>query len=280
MRDQSSAVVVGRTVRSLRDTLGWSQRELAARAGVSQAWVCLVENGRAEGLTFESAARLLQAMGARLVVSVDKPFLGDRERQHEPAHARCSAHVASRLRHVGWEVATEVEIGGDRSRGWIDVLAWHPVTRWLLVIEIKTEIHDLGAIERALGWYERDAWAAARRHDWHPRRTVGCLLVLATDVNDVRAHANRVPLSEGFPLRATELGRLVAGEISVDEASSSEPRQRRGLAMIDPLSRRGAWLRSLRIDGRRSPAPHADYADFMHTMDRGRRNRREPRLGS
>jgi len=279
MRDQSSAILVGHTVRSLRDTLGWSQRELARRAGTSQAGVCLIENGRVGGLTFESAERLLQAMGARLIVSVDKPFVGDRARQHEPAHARCSAHVASRLRQAGWEVATEVEVGGDRSRGWIDVLAWHPITRWLLVIEIKTEVHDLGAIERALGWYEREAWAAARRRDWHPRRAAGCLLLLATDVNDVRARANRAPLAEGFPRRATELRCLVAGEISVDEASGLQLDRGRWLAMIDPLSRRRAWLRPLGIDGRRSPAPHVDYADFMRTIDRGRRNRRDPRPG-
>ena len=269
MRDASSVWVVGQSVKSVRIALGWTQRELAARAGVSQAYVCLIENGRVEGITFEAADRLLLAMGARLRLSVDRPFLGDRERQREPAHARCSAHVASRLRSAGWEVATEVEIGSDRSRGWIDVVAWHPLTRWLLVIEIKTEIHDLGAIERSLGWYEREAWVAARRRGWAPKRAIACLLLLATDANDVRARANRVPLSEGFPVRATELGRLAEGEIPASVAGS-EGAQRRALAMIDPLSRRTAWLRPLQIDGRRSPAPFADYADFMRSIDRGR----------
>jgi transcriptional regulator with XRE-family HTH domain len=278
MRDPSSALLVGKSVKAVRVALGWTQRELAIKAGVSQAYVCLIENGRVSALTFEAADRLLIAMGARLSISVDRPFLGDRERQRELAHARCSAHIANRLRRAGWEVATEVEIGSDRSRGWIDVIAWHPTTRWLLVIEIKTEIHDLGAIERSLGWYEREAWAAARRRGWVPKRAIGCLMLLATDANELRARANRVPLTEGFAIRAADLARLVEGD-SADSAANLGDLNRRAMTMIDPLSRRSAWLRPLQIDGRRSPAPYADYADFIRAMDRGRRGAGNRRPG-
>jgi transcriptional regulator with XRE-family HTH domain len=260
--------LVGRTVASLREVLGWTQVELAQRADMSQAMVSAIENGRVGDLTFSRAERLLAAMGARLVVSVDAPFLGDRQRQREPAHARCAAHVASRLRRAGWQVATEVEVGGDRSRGWIDVLAYDPVTGWLLVVEIKTEIHDLGGIERSLGWYEREAWFAARRLGWLPRRSIGCLLLLATAANDVRVIANRGSFAAGFPARGRDLSELIAARI--EPASPG-----RAVAMIDPLSKRAAWLRSLRLDGRRSEVPYADYADFMRALgSRGRPRRR------
>lgn len=255
--------VLGAAVFDLRKVIGWTQEELGARVGMSQSEVSRVEHGRLVDLSFESAERLLTAMGARIVISVDAPFLGDRKRQREPAHARCSAHVSSRLRRAGWEVATEVEIGGDRSRGWIDVLAYHPGTRLLLVIEIKTEIRDLGAIERALNWYEREAMIAARRFGWQPRGRLGCLLLLATDANEARAAANREPLLVGFPVRARDL----AG--AIDRTGGSKDGGR-ALAMIDPVSRRAAWLRPLRIDGRRSPAPYADYADFMRVIREGR----------
>jgi transcriptional regulator with XRE-family HTH domain len=259
--------LVGRTVASLSGALGWTQEELAHRADMSQAMVSAIENGRVSDLTFSRAERLLAAMGARLVISVDTPFLGDRQRQREPAHARSSAHVAARLRRAGWLVATEVEVGGDRSRGWIDVLAYHPATGWLLVVEIKTEIHDLGAIERSLGWYEREARFAARRLGWHPRRSIGCLLLLATAANDLRVSANRDSFATGFPARAKELSDLV--EAGTDPASPG-----RAVAMIDPLSKRMAWLRPLRLDGRRSAAPYADYADFLRDVgSRGRRGR-------
>jgi hypothetical protein len=164
--------------------------------------------------------------------------------------------VAVRLKRAGWETAGEVEIGGDRSRGWIDLLAFHPQHRLLLVIEVKTEIRDFGSIERTLGWYERESWAAARRLGWRPRTVLGCLLVMATEANEVRLGDNRAGLTNGFPIRATELERILAN-------GSQPPRRARALAMIDPRSRRDRWLRPSRLDGRRTAAPYVDYADFM-----------------
>lgn len=254
--DQPSREVVGAGIASIRHAVGWTQEELAARVGQTQGWVSRVENGRIQDLTFSAADRLLGALGARLVVTIDAPYLGDRRRQREPAHSRMSAHVATRLSRSGWHVATEVEIGGDRSRGWIDLLAYHPSTGILLVIELKTEIHDLSAIQRSLGWYQREAWRAARRLGWRPQKVIGCLLLLATEANDIRSTGNRDVLGAEFPVRARDLDAIVTGEIPADGA-------RRCVAMVDPRSRRRAWLRPLRIDGRRTPAPYRDYADFM-----------------
>jgi transcriptional regulator with XRE-family HTH domain len=263
MSAQASVLRLGILIAELRRSIGWSQRELAARAGVSQGLVSAIENGRLATITFATATRLLEAMGARLIVDVAPPFLGDRQLQRDPAHIRCVTHVARRLRKAGRQVATEVEIGGDRSRGWIDILAFHPVTRLVLVIEIKTEIRDLGAIERTLGWYERESWAAARRRGWRPSQSVGALMVLASTANDERFRQNADALAYGFPMRARELSTLVS------TGFVSGPR--RAVAMIDPGSRRADWLRRSRLDGRRSPAPYDDYADFM------RRRRIPPR---
>jgi len=259
-------VVIGRAIADVRRALRWSQAELAARAGVSQAWISRVEGGKLEQLTIAGSARILAAMGARLSIDVDAPYLGDRRQQQDPAHARLSARVALLLRRAGWSVETEVEIGGDRSRGWIDILAFHPSSRVLLVIELKTEIRDLGAIGRAVGWYEREAWTAARRFGWRPSSVVSWLSLLATEANDLRAAQNREALSAEFPARARELAGLVDG-------SAASVSGRRGVAMVDPRSRRAAWIRPLRIDGRRSPAPYEDYADFMRTVEGARRRR-------
>jgi transcriptional regulator with XRE-family HTH domain len=256
MSAQASILRLGILIADLRRAIGWSQRELAARAGVSQGLVSAIENGRLPTITLATATRLLEAMGARLILDVAAPFLGDRQLQCDPAHVRCVTHVARRLGKAGWQVATEVEIGGDRSRGWIDILAFPPVTHVLLVIEIKTEIRDLGAIERTIGWYERESWAAARRRGWRPSQSVGALMVLATTANDERFGQNRDALAYGFPMRARELSTLVSTGVA-----RSGPR--RAVAMIDPGSRRADWLRRSRLDGRRSPAPYGDYADFM-----------------
>ena len=256
-------MVVGTTVITLRKTIGWSQRELGKRAAMSQSMVCLVERGALRDLTFSTAATLLDAMGARLVIEVDAPYLGDRKRQHDPAHAWLGAIVGARLRRAGWQTRAEVEVGGDRSRGWIDLVAFHPVTLVLLVIELKTEIHDLGRVERTLRWYEREAWTAARRFGWRPTREIGCLLLLATEANELRIAANRAVIEADFPLRARQLGLVVSG-------GTAPVALGRAIVMIDPRSRRRTWCGPLRIDGRRSPAPYRDYADFIRTIGPGR----------
>jgi transcriptional regulator with XRE-family HTH domain len=243
-------------VKELRVAVRWSQRELAVRSGVSQSLISAIENGRVSTLTLKTVDKLIEAMGGRLIVDVLRPFLADRGLQGDAAHVHCVTFAANRLRRAGWLVATEVEIGGDRSRGWIDLLAFDPRTGNVLVIEVKTEIHDLGAIERTLGWYEREARSAARRLGWTPRSIVGCLLLLATTANDERVRANHASFASAFPLRSRSLAEIASG-------SPVATGSKRGVAMIDPLSRRAAWLRPTNSDGRRSSAPYADYVSFM-----------------
>jgi transcriptional regulator with XRE-family HTH domain len=268
-RNAASRVIIGTGIATIREAIGWTQEELGARVGQTQGWVSRVENGRIEDLTFTSAERLLGAMGARLVVTVDAPHLGDRRRQREPGHSRMSAHAGTRLTRDGWQVATEVEVGGDRSRGWIDILAYHAATGILLVIELKTEIHDVGAIQRSLGWYEREAWQAARRLGWRPRHIVGCLLLLATEANDTRVADNRDVFTAAFSGRARDLDAILSAQIPPGRIS-------RCVAMVDPRSRRRTWLRPLRIDGRRVRAPYQDYADFMRATAKRTRPSRTP----
>jgi transcriptional regulator with XRE-family HTH domain len=258
-------MAIALAVAELRQTLGWTQAELGRRAHVSQSFVSRVEHALLPDLSFVDATRLLEVMGARLTVGVSAPFLADRELQRDPAHARCSSYVAARLKQDGWLTATEVEVGGDRSRGWIDLLAYHPDRRLMLVVEVKTEIRDLGAIERTLGWYEREAWASARRLGWRPSKVVGCLLLLATEMNESRIGDNRAAFTAGFPIRAGELWRIMSNEVPPSHGA-------RALALIDPLSRRKNWLRPSRLDGRPTPAPYVDYADFMRVI----RTRRRP----
>ncbi|MBI3746634.1 MAG: helix-turn-helix transcriptional regulator [Chloroflexi bacterium] len=251
--------VVGQHVRALRLAIGWSQHELAKRAGISQPHLSRIERAARPDLTFATAEALLRALGARLAISVEAPYLADRRSQRDPAHARLVAAVLSRLRRSGWTGNMEVEVGGDRSRGWIDILAFHPSTRAVLVIEVKTEIHDLGSIVRTLTWYEREAGPAARRLGWRPASVAGCLLLLGTEVNDARAAANRAALADAFPVRAHEL------QACLDRGATPA---RRSVAMIDPRARRSTWCRPLRIDGRRATAPYADYAAFMRRTGR------------
>lgn len=243
---------IGRVVRATRTTMGWSQTRLARRAGTSQSSVSRIEATDA-GLALGTMFDLIDALGIRIDLELHPPHLEDRRRQADPAHARACAYVARRLMSQGWDVRLEIEIG--EGRGWIDVLAFRAVDRSLFLAEIKTEVHDAGAIHRTLGWYEREALPAAHRLGWSPRRQASALLLLATEANDRRVLENSTLLRQTCPARAHVLG------VWLSELRS-EPLPR-ALAMIDPSSRRRFWLRTTTADGRRTPAPYANYADFM-----------------
>lgn len=212
----------------------------------------MIESGRANP-TLDVVAAIGLALGLDIEYAVRPPIVIGVRRQHDAVHARCSGYVDRRLRSAGWQTAREIEIVHGRSHGWIDLLAFDPVTGTLFVIEIKTRLDDLGAIERQLAWYERSAYTAARSLGWRPRRVVGWLLVLAADDVDGFLWTNREATEAAFPVRAPAM--LTTVRVPTAAAGAG-----RGLALIDPISRRRDWLMRSRVDGRRSATPYADYA--------------------
>jgi hypothetical protein len=214
-------------------------------------------------LSLATTAALFDALGIQASLDLRAPLLADRQRQLEPARARCVAYAQRRYERAGCLTAREVDISYGRSHGWIDLLAFDPRSGALAVNEIKTEIEDEGRIERTMGWYERAAWEVARNLGWRPRLVVGCLLLLDSERNHERIRGNREALATGFPVRAFALTSWLGGP------RRPWPAPARALALVDPLSRREAWLRATTRDGRRTPAPFEDYADFMRRL-RGR----------
>jgi transcriptional regulator with XRE-family HTH domain len=245
-------ITLAQLCRDTRRSLGRTQQQLADAIGVTRTHVSAIERGVANP-TMDVVERLLRALGLEVDLSVRSPnIIGDR-RIRDTVHARCSAYVQRRLAAAGWSVEREVEIVHARSHGWIDVLAFDARTGTLLVIEIKTRLDDLGAIERQLGWYTRSASDIARRFDWRPRRVIPWLLVLASDESDARLRRDTELIRQAFPVRAGAM-------LAVATDSSAAWPGNRGIALIDPRSRRQAWLQRSRIDGRRSPLPYRDYA--------------------
>jgi len=228
-----------------------TQQTLADAVGVSRAYIAAIESGRANP-SLDLVVRVADRLGIEIDLVAREPLVLARP-QHDLVHARCSGYIDRRLRRAGWHVRREVEAVHGRSHGWIDLLAFDPRTGTLAIIEVKTRVDDLGAIERQLGWYERSARALAGQFGWRPRNVVGWLLILASDEVDVAIRANHDALVAAFPMRAVEMARVVSGEVP--------PGSGRALALIDPSSRRREWLLKSRSDGRRTPARYRDYAD-------------------
>src|SRR5580765_8972595 len=67
------------------------------------------------------------------------------DRLLDAAHAAVVEQVVRRLAAEGWVAATEVSFNEYGERGSIDVLGFHPATRCLLVVEVKSVIPDVQA---------------------------------------------------------------------------------------------------------------------------------------
>jgi transcriptional regulator with XRE-family HTH domain len=257
-----------------RTRLDISQGQLARTADISVAYVSLIELGRANP-TLAVVDRISDALGLDLGL-VPRPPVLVRGRQRDFVDARCSAYVQRRLIAAGLACEREVLIVDGRTHGWIDVMAFDRASGTLLVIELKTAIDDLGAVERQIAWYERNARAVAGRFGWSVRRVRSWLLVLASDDVDAAIRANREVLRTAFPGRARSMRlELASGSAPAPDAiggKSPDPGGRvihRGIALVDPSSRRREWLIPSRIDGRRRGAPYRDYADAAARLERG-----------
>ncbi len=237
-----------------RLALDLTQQQVAHRVGVSRSYIAKVELGLLAP-SLGMIERIGDALGLEIQLVIRAQVFPAGTRVNDAVHARCSAYVDRRLRALGWETAREVEIVHGRSHGWIDLMAFDRRTGTLLIIEIKTRLDDLGALERQIGWYERMAWESARGLGWRPTSVFAVVLALASDEVERVVRTHRELLALAFPLRAQDLGEVI-----------DNPRTRgagRGFALIDPSSRRRDWLIKTSIDGRRSRLPYAGYADAV-----------------
>jgi len=246
-----------------RRRLGWSENELGMRSGVSRSQVSRIVHGHRGHGRIDEAARLLDAMGARVELTVRPPVLIGGPFQRDAAHARALAYVSRHLERSGLIVAREVPIGADRVRGWIDLMGFDRSRRAVLVVEGKGDLDDLGALERQVAWYEREAPWAARRLGWGPPRSQLILVAaLATRHNADFVRANREALRARF---SDPIGRL-AEQLA---AHASPVPELHVLAFVDPARRGPSWLLRSPLETGRPVLPYADARAFLEAGPRG-----------
>ena len=136
---------IGRVLRGIWFHQNRSQREIARRAGVSQSVYSRAERGDVGAMTLGTLDRIPEALGAKLLVDIRyRGELGDR--LADASHALLVDLVVSVLRAAGWVVELEFGFNVYGERGSIDILAWHEITRTLLVVEVKSRFADLQAM--------------------------------------------------------------------------------------------------------------------------------------
>lgn len=194
-------VRLGRVIRTLRVRKGWRQADLAARARVGRTTISNVELGRIRGLSVGAVEAILGALGLSLDLSV-RGLGGTIDRVLDERHARLVALATSWLRRRAWSTAAEVSYSVWGERGSIDLIAWHPATHELVVIEVKSELTSLEATLRKHDEKVRLAPSVVEsRFGWRPTN-VSRLLVLPEDRTQRRRVVDhRVVLDAAYPAR-------------------------------------------------------------------------------
>ncbi len=193
-------VRVGRTLRALRHRLGWRQVDVAIAADLTGDDVSRAELGRMHDV--RKLRRHGAALGAEVAVTV-RWRGGEVDRLLDGGHAALATAVTEMLVDLGWEVHPEVSYSIFGERGSIDLLAWHALSRTLLVIEIKTELTSMEATLRKLDEKTRLApQIAADRFGWRPERGAHLLVLPAVSTPRRQVARHAALLDRSFPLRA------------------------------------------------------------------------------
>jgi hypothetical protein len=124
--------------------------------------------------------RDLRRLAAALEIQLDVQARwrgGEGSRLIAARHSAMAEEVARLLSRLGWELRPEVSFSVWGERGVIDSLAWHAAYRALLVIELKTELVDVGEMLGTLDRKRRLAPLVAKDLGWSPATISSCVFV-------------------------------------------------------------------------------------------------------
>lgn len=171
--------------------------------------VARIELGRGDRVAPWIIERIARALGARLLVRID--WNGEAlDRLLDADHARLVEIVASMLRRADWDVAAEVTFWIRGERGSVDLLAWHPTSGVLLVIEIKSVVPDIQAMLVSFDRKARLGPEIAATRGWRPA-VVGRLLVIGESrTARRRVEAHRTTFEAELPDRFVAARRFLA----------------------------------------------------------------------
>jgi DNA-binding Xre family transcriptional regulator len=190
----------GSTVRSVRVRQRMRQDDLAAATQVPRRSIAFIEHGHMDSVRLGSIRRVCGALEIR-VDMVPRWRGGDLDRMLSGRHAQLAESVVQTLRSDApeWQVVPEVSFSQWGERGVIDLLAWHPGRRALLVIELKTELVDVGEMLGTMDRKRRLAWAIAKDRGWDPVSVSGWIILAAGRTNERRVAAFRATLRAAYP---------------------------------------------------------------------------------
>jgi transcriptional regulator with XRE-family HTH domain len=194
------AVRIGLSLRALRLRRQLRQVDVAGKAGVSRGTISNIERGQLQPISMEMLRRVAAVLGADLDVQV-RWHGAELDRLLDEGHARLVDVFTGRLRAIGWDVAIEATFSVYGERGSIDVLAFHPATRSLLVVEVKTVVPDLQSMIATLDRKTRLGPGIAADRGWSCGSVSRLLVVERGSTSRDRVRRMGAAFATAFPQR-------------------------------------------------------------------------------
>jgi transcriptional regulator with XRE-family HTH domain len=200
---------IGRSLRAIRVRLGLRQVDVAIRAGVSRSFVSNLERGLSRSSDISRIEAVCVALGADLDVRVRWRGEG-LDRLLDEGHAMVVDRLAALLNADGWQVSLEVTFNDYGDRGSIDIFAWLPETRSLLIAEVKSVVADAQGTLAPLDRKARVAPKLARERGLDPGSVSRLLIVGDTSTNRRRIARFEALFGAALPDRGWTVRRWLA----------------------------------------------------------------------
>ena len=144
---------------------------------MSRQVISRIERGQFAPVQVRTLVRLAEAFDA--IIDMTVRWQGEQlDRLMDAAHAAVVESAAAFLRVNGWLTRVEVSFNHYGDRGRVDLLAFHPGARILLVAEVKSAIGDSQDTVGRLDVKTRLGSMLAEREGWgRPARVVPALVV-------------------------------------------------------------------------------------------------------
>jgi hypothetical protein len=211
---------------------------------LSRSAISRIERGAGDSLSVKVLSRVAGVLGARIRVQL--LWQGEElDRLLDEDHARLVEHVVGLLDAAGWVVAPEVTYHFGAERGSIDILAWHPPTGCLLVVEVKSVVPDLQAMLAGMDRKGRVAATVARERGWQAT-SVSRMLVLPAD-RTARRRLGRfgATVARALPGGTLEMHRWIRAPVGSTA----------GVLFVSSVTRTGARHRVARAVRTAAPGP-------------------------
>jgi transcriptional regulator with XRE-family HTH domain len=205
---------LGSALRAVRIKRGWTQQQLADRGRTSRSTISRLERGHPGTFSIDTIRRVSAALDIRVDL-VPRWRAGDLDRllnaKHSELHELVARWFAREL--PVWILAPEVSYSIYGERSVVDIVAWHPGRRAILVIELKTDIVDVNQLIGKVGEKARLIRQIVRDRGWDPLTISTWVIVAAGRTNRARLAAHRAVLTTTFPSDRQAMRRWLADPV-------------------------------------------------------------------